>query len=94
MVLDSYFPMQKCDSVLTNNHEDSYAAVRHIIDHDHDKIGYLHSSIWINNFDKRTEGFIKAMTDFSLKPSKKYILNLESTIDRYYPDMTNLLSQI
>ena len=34
------------------------------------------------------------MTDFSLKLSKKYILNLESTIDRYYRDMTNLLSQI
>ena len=91
VVLDSYFKEAKMDTVIINNIQVSYEATKHLITKGHTEIGYLHSSVWINNFDEREEGFIKALSEHNLKLNKKYVFNLESTLDGSYRDMLELL---
>jgi len=91
VILDSYFDMEKLDTVIINNINGAYQATRYLIDCGHQEIGYLHSSVWINNFDERQEGFFKALSEHYIRPNKKYILMLESTMEGSYKDMNRIL---
>jgi len=91
VVLDSYFKEEKVDTVIINNIQGAYEATKYLISMGHTEIGYLHSSVWINNFDEREEGFIKALNEHNIKFNKKYVFSLESTLEGSYRDMLKLL---
>jgi LacI family transcriptional regulator len=91
LLLDSYFESENLDTVIINNLEGVYKATCYLAELGHIDIGYLHSSVWINNFDQRMAGFKKAINHKGLKLNKNFIFCLESTIDGSYKNMFNVL---
>lgn len=91
LLLDSYFESENLDSVIINNIEGVYKATCYLAELRHIGIGYLHSSVRINNFDQRMAGFKKAINDKGLKLNKNFIFCLESTIDGSYKNMFKIL---
>lgn len=87
VLLDCNFGMEKLDNVVISNKEGAYEAAKFLIDSGHSEVGLLQSSVWIKNFDERREGFLKALNDHNIKLNKKYVFNLESTLDGAYRDM-------
>lgn len=91
VVLDSNFSSEKVDTIIINNIEGTYEATKYLIEMGHTEIGYLHSSVWIKNFDERKAGFLKALSDVDLRLNKKFVFPLESTLEGAYNDMRALL---
>lgn len=91
LLLDSYFESENLDTVIINNIKGVYKATCYLAELGHIDIGYLHSSVWINNFDQRMTGFKKAINDKGLKLNKNFIFCLESTIDGSYKNMFRIL---
>lgn len=89
--LDSYFPYEPFDFVLINNVEGAYQATKHLIDNGHKRIGYIHSSIYINNFFYRKQGFINALEDNGLNVDEDLWIAVEPTLDGAYRDLNNYL---
>ncbi len=92
VVLDSYFETKDYDYVLMNNVGGSYGAVKNLIENGHTRIGFLGSSISINNFKYRFNGFIKAIKDFKLCFQEEDRVLVEPTLEGAYRDMKNYLS--
>lgn len=92
VVLDSNFSSEKIDTIIINNTEAAYEATQYLITNGHQDIGYLRSSFWINNFDERKVGFLRALSENGLKFNKKFVFHLEPTLDGAYRDMQNTLA--
>lgn len=91
VILDSYFKNKNFDSVLINNTDAAYKATEHLIQNGHKAIGYLHGSLFINNFHYRKSGFIDAMKDNNLVVDSKFEFCLEPTMEGAYRDMAKIL---
>jgi LacI family transcriptional regulator len=91
ILLDSYFKHEDYDFVLINNTSASYKATSYLINNNHRKIGYLHSSVYINNFYYREQGFREALSDNNLEYNPDYVFELEPTLEGSYKDMKALL---
>ena len=89
--LDSCFPYESQDFVLINNVQGAYLATKHLIDEGHQRIGYLQSSVFINNFNERKQGFTQALAAHGLEIDTGYWYQLEPTLDGSYRDMLALL---
>ncbi|HLV10259.1 MAG TPA: LacI family DNA-binding transcriptional regulator [Halanaerobiales bacterium] len=92
LLLDSYIKHQDYDFVLINNTSASYKASSYLINKNHKEIGYLHSSVYINNFYYREQGFRGALKDHDIEYKSEYIFELEPTLEGSYQDMINLLN--
>lgn len=92
VALDSRFAGLRVDCVQIDNHMGAGQAARRLIDAGHTDIGYLRSSVWIQNFDERCEGFLQALSQagIAFDPSRQY--NLESTLEGAFRDMTAALA--
>lgn len=93
LVLDNYFQSEKLDTVVINNVQGAYEAVKYLADCGHKKIGYLRSSIKINNFSERYDGYIKSLGDNGLKVENGFLWELGSTLDEAYRDAKELLGK-
>jgi LacI family transcriptional regulator len=93
VLLDSYFKNMDYDTVLINNTSASYKATNYLALNGHANIGYLHSSIYINNFHYRKLGYIDALNENNLEMNEKYILSLEPTMEGSYRDMKKILEE-
>ncbi|HHX02535.1 MAG TPA: LacI family transcriptional regulator [Firmicutes bacterium] len=91
--LDSCFPYENQDFVLINNIQGAYIAVKHLIDEGHKKIGYLQSSVYINNFYEREQGFTQALRNHNLEVDRSLWFRLEPTLDGSYRDMQAILAK-
>jgi len=93
VLLDSRFRDCPFDSVLINNTDAAYRATRHLVELGHSKIGYLHSSVYINNFRDRESGYLQALCAAGLAPDPAYRYTLEPTLEGAYRDMCAALDQ-
>jgi DNA-binding LacI/PurR family transcriptional regulator len=60
----------------------------------HKTIGYIyHSSIWINNFEERKAGYMKALENYGIKYDSKLVYEVQSTIEVAFNDMIKILSE-
>jgi len=82
VVLDSYFLGKELDCVIINNTEGSYIATKHLIENGHKKIGYLSSSVSINNFEERKIGYRIALNEHNIAINKDYEIKLEPIMER------------
>jgi LacI family transcriptional regulator len=86
--LDSYFEEGPSDCVVINNEQGAYLATRHLIDMGHSALGYLHSSIDINNFSERHNGFLRAVSSYpQTEGCVDNVIPVRPTIDGAYVDM-------
>lgn len=92
VILDSCFEKLKIDTVFIENIQGAFEATEYLVKNGHTEIGYLHSSIWIKNFDKRKEGFQKALKEYNIQENKKYIFSVDSTLEGSYNDILKLLN--
>lgn len=91
VLLDNAFRGAEHDSVLINNKDGVYRAVKHLIDMGHRDIGLLHSSDHINNFYYRRLAFCETMKDFGLPVKTDYEIHLSSKMEAAYQDMKECL---
>lgn len=88
VLLDSWFPSKKLDSVAIDNSRGSWEAVRYFQASGHTNIGYLHCGISIRNFLERQEGFYSAMRSVdSENRNRLTVVRVGSTIESAYDDM-------
>ncbi|MFW6308665.1 MAG: LacI family DNA-binding transcriptional regulator [bacterium] len=93
VLVDSYFKNENYDFVLIDNFDGAYKATQYLIDNCHQEIGYLHSSVYINNFRDRKRGWVEALEDNNLSVKEKYIYRIKSTLNGAYRDMKNILNK-
>lgn len=93
VLLDSYFKHEDFDHVVINNFDAVYKAVDYLIKKGHTDIGYLHSSVYINNFYYRKVGYRDALKKNELKITPKYQFDVEPTLEGAYRDMERLLEE-
>jgi len=93
LLLDSYFMNINANYVVIDNISGLYKATRYLLDKGHREIGYLKSSIPIQNFRERYEGYVKAMTEAGLAPNSRHTVHLLPTMDGAYEDMLRVLSR-
>lgn len=91
--LDSLFPYKDKDFVLINNGQGAYLATQHLIDYGHRSIGYLHSSVYINNFHYRKQGFLGALAENNITADRDSWFEVEPTLNGAYRDTHRLLSK-
>lgn len=91
VLLDNCFDGLHLDMISIDNEEGAYEATQYLIEMGHKNIGYLHSSVLINNFTRRQSGFLDALRDNGLTVDPKNIFNVDSTIDGCYVDMRRQL---
>jgi LacI family transcriptional regulator len=89
ILLDNSFSDIDMDSITINNIQGSTQAVRYLEQSGHRKIGHLRSSVGINNFFERREGYLKDITDRKLL---KYTVPISSTTEGAYEDMKKYLA--
>lgn len=92
VMLDGWLEDFCYPSVLINNSDAAYKAVKYLIDQGHRKIGYLRSEVPINNFYARSAGFRRAVEKFSLPYDKRFnCLSLPPSMDGSYRRMCEYL---
>ncbi|BCJ95992.1 LacI family transcriptional regulator [Anaerocolumna cellulosilytica] len=92
VVLDSYFEAAACNAVCINNVQGAYLAVKHLVENGHTQIGYLHSSLSINNFTERQEGYLKALGEAGITEASTVICPVHPTMEGAYKDLLNYLT--
>lgn len=93
LLLDSSVDEETMDTVVIHNFQGANIATQYLLDKGYEDIGYLHSSVWIQNFDERKEGFLAALHDAGLTFDQKYLYMLEPTIEGSYRDMKRLIEE-
>lgn len=93
VLLDSYFERVNTDCVVINNVQGAAEAVRHLLQLGHTHIGYLHSSIHINNFQERREGMEKALRSVGRELEEELIYPVEPSVEGARLSLAKLLAQ-
>jgi DNA-binding LacI/PurR family transcriptional regulator len=91
VLLDSYFELEKFDTIAINNVQSTFEAIKYLIDCGHRRIGHLKSSVRINNFDEREAGFKRALSVAGIDYNEDYTICLSPSIDGSYTDMKSEL---
>ncbi len=92
VLLDSFFTLEQYDSVTINNEASLFQAVQYAYQLGHRNIGYLKSSISINNFRQRFDGYINALHYYHLKENNNPVFTLHCNTEQAYLDMKQILS--
>jgi LacI family transcriptional regulator len=92
LVLDACFMGINSNYVVIDNINGVYMGVNHLIDNGHRRIGYLQSSVTIQNFLERYEGYLKALTASNIHCNSDFTVPLLPTIEGAYNDMLAYLS--
>lgn len=91
VLLDSYFDLEHFDSVIINNQSSIFKAIEYAYNLGHRNIGYLKSSVNINNFAYRFDGYKNALRFFNLEDNNNPVFNLNCSIDLAYHGMKRIL---
>lgn len=91
--VDSYFLGVSAGYVVINNTGGSYIGTKYLLEKGHTEIGYLKSSIPIQNFLERYEGYYKALLEKDLPVESKYCIPLGPSMEDSYEDMKCFLKK-
>lgn len=92
VILDSWFYSQKFDTVIINNSDSVKYLVDYLVEKGHKEIGYIRSSVPIQNFFYRYDGYVRGMRCYQLPIKEEYHVSLSPTLDGAYKDMMEYLS--
>ena len=87
VLIDNTMLGVSADKVLISNCQGAYAAVEKLAACGHKRIGYIHSSVWISNFDEREMGYRLALREHGLEFRGEWVARVGSTHDTAYKDM-------
>lgn len=93
VVLDSYYDDLDYDCIVINNNQGAFIATDYLIKLGYRKVGYLHSSVYISNFQERADGYFKALRANGLSTSHPFVHHISPTSAQGYQDMMNILKE-
>lgn len=93
ILLDTYFDDLDCTSVLINNTQGAYLATNYLIANTRTQPGYLQSAYSIPNFVERQEGYLKAIKENGMSPSRSVIHKLSPSIEASMADMLEIIGR-
>jgi Transcriptional regulators len=93
VMLDGWFEEMTFDTVLINNTDSVYNAVKYLVQKGHRKIGYLASNVRIRNFYYREMGYKRALENSSIPLNPAYTVELPPTMDGAYKSMLEYLDK-
>lgn len=93
MILDSYFVDHEWNTVLMNNFNAAYQAIKYMAGVGHTQIGYLKSSKSIYNFEQRFKGYLESLKMMGLNYTSAYTIELEPTLQGAEGDMERILGE-
>lgn len=93
LLLDSQFESQDLNTVCINNSDGLYKAVQYLSDLGHKEIGYLHSNVWIYNFEQRMLRLRQHAAEKGIFLKEENLFSLEPTVEGAYKDMKHLLAK-
>jgi LacI family transcriptional regulator len=91
VLIDNAMIGVSCNKVLIDNQQGAYVAVNRFYESGHRKIGYLHSSVWINNFEEREAGFRFALHKHGLECRPEWMARIGSRSETAYQEMLSFL---
>jgi len=91
VVVDSYFENIKTNYILVDNYQAAYDATAYLIECGHTQIGFLDSSLRLNNFKSRYDGYKDALEKHDIKICNQIIYRLEPSLSGSYRDMKDIL---
>ena len=92
MILD-YYTNEKIDAIYLDNTYATMRATEYLIANGHTEIGFINSTFWIHNMEKRFDGYKGALAKHSLQFNDDHYIQLNPTIDDGRVDMLNHLKQ-
>ena len=93
ILLDTYFDSLECTYVLINNSQGAYIATNQLISLKHSQPGYLKSAYRIPNFQQRQEGYVRAIKENGMSPSRCIIHELSPSIEDAMADMLSIIDR-
>ena len=94
VLMDSIFDLEDLDTVALDNETDLFRAVHYAVQMGHHRIGYLKSSVTINNFTHRMDGFLKGVRHFDLEKEDHPIITLPCDVQGAYREMSSFLDHL
>ncbi len=91
VLLDAYFDILSCDSILINNHQGAFLATQYLIRKCKAQPGYLRSAYQISNFTERSTGFYNAVRVSGMSSSQSIVHELSPSIEGAYADMLEII---
>lgn len=91
VIVDNYMEFAEYDCVTMNNLDIAFRAVKYLYEKGYREIGHFRSSVKINNFSGRREGYRRALKKYMLENNPEYSFRLDSTMDGAYEDMKKIL---
>ncbi len=80
VIVDNSMPHFDCNCVAIDNKENVFKAIQYFVEKGFDRIGYFGSSVEIQNFLERKQGFFEAMEYFHLKVSRENVFGVPPTM--------------
>ncbi|MHB8064941.1 MAG: LacI family DNA-binding transcriptional regulator, partial [Ruminiclostridium sp.] len=94
VIVDSYFEYEDYDCIVMNNIDGTFKAINFLYNKGFREIGHFESSVSINNFKERKEGYLNSLKSLGLTHKPEYTFRLESTMDGSYNDMIKILKKM
>lgn len=92
VLLDSWFPTKRLDSVVIDNTRAAWEAVRYLSARGHRSIGYLHAGVSIRNFLERQEGFYSAVRSMEVEDNAPmHVVRVGASTESAYDGMNAYL---
>lgn len=93
VLLDAWMPHLAFNAVLMDNEGGAMAAVEHLIEHGHKRIGYLSGGLRIQNFQARERGFRRAMEAHGLAVDEHFFLEVPPSIQGSHERLLQILAE-
>lgn len=92
VILDNRFEKSDFPSVSTENMLSAAKIVRCFHEKGYDRIGFIQSSVKIDNFVEREKGYRMALSELGLENQAEYKIELSPTMEESYEDMKKYLA--
>lgn len=91
VILDNWYEELSLDSVLIDNTDAVYKAVKYLILKGHKRIGYLRGNYEIKNFYYRKQGYLRALRECGLAYNPEHTYSLSPNMKDAYRDLLSIL---
>lgn len=92
VLLDHYIEGEEIDSVMADNVEGAYNAVKYLLELGHRNIGFIYGPFTAPSFRERLTGYKKALSEYKVRFRKSLLCEGGPHIDDGYRAMKSLLS--
>ncbi|MEH7301491.1 substrate-binding domain-containing protein [Neobacillus drentensis] len=75
VIIDHHYPNVQADCILTNNRFGAFQAIQHLIELNHQDIGFIGNTGISPSYEERLEGYYLALKKYGITPNPKFIMS-------------------